>query len=133
MTPVDDLNVGDTVAVVGHKAQHRRCGDFSGRPWVVLAISLPFLALHDGEEIQSLDVRAWDVKKVTIQYAQAMRGTLETVEVPAVIDLYCCPQCGDRYCERMYTIKKKNQWRWWCRTCHHDGGPAKLAPNQELK
>ena len=131
MTPVDDLNVGDTVAVINNKYHHRKCGDFSGRPWVVVAISLPFLALHDGAEVQSLDVRAWDVKKVSTQYAQAMTGTLETVVVPAVIDPYTCLQCGDRYCERMYTVKKKNQWRWWCRTCHHDGGISSRAPNQE--
>ena len=131
LTPVDDLNVGDTVAVVGHKAAHKRCGDFSGHPWVVMAISLPFIALHDGNEVQSLDVRAWDVKKISKDYAHAMSGSLETVSIPPAIAEDVCPNCGDRYCERLVEVgkRKRRQWNWYCRTCHHDGGSAAKAPN----
>ena len=142
MTPIDDLNVGDIVCVVDYKGpKHcRHCGDFSGHPHTIEAISLPFLALDDGNENHSLDVRIWAVKRVSQEYAAAMFGGNRQERRPRAkpqkIDPMTCPRCHDRYIERLAIVQqanktKKNEWRWWCRTCHHDGGPANKRPNQE--
>lgn len=136
MTPVDDLNVGDIVCVVEYKGpkHYRNCGDFSGHPHTVEAISLPFLALNDGSETHSLDVRIWAVKRVSKEYATSMLGGMRERPTRArrqKPDPMTCPHCHDRYIERMEEIGTKLEWRWWCRTCHHDGGPANKRPNQE--
>lgn len=126
-TPIDDIDVGDVIAVSELKDMPDARGEFSGAPHVVMAISLPFLALNDGERIVSLDVRRWGVQKLSTQFVEVMTNrTMLRSSTP--IDPYACKQCGDRYVEKM-TNEKKPRWRWWCRSCHHDGGPANKAPN----
>lgn len=129
MTPIDDINVGDTIAVVGCKMQHR-LKDFTGIPHTVIAISLPFLALDDGGIVRTLDVRVWEVKKVGRHYVEVMNGgdgerqRRVKKEKP---DPMSCRNCGDRFCERLFG----RTWRWWCRTCHTEGGPVNKAPNPD--
>lgn len=124
MTPVDDLNVGDHVAVVGFKGRShcRQCGDYSGTPHQITAISLPFIALNDGNEVQSIDIRVWELKRLSIDYVAVFKGEATR----QIVDPYACPRCGDRYCEKL--VKRK--WRWFCRTCHYDGGIANKEPNK---
>lgn len=141
MTPIDDLNVGDLVCVVEYKGpKHcRHCGDFSGHPHTIEAISLPFLALNDGGEMHSLDVRVWSVRRVTKEYARAMyHGEVQPRDKRQKPDPMTCTRCGDRYIERMSAMvgsdkpngKSKLEWRWWCRSCHHDAGPTNKQPER---
>lgn len=133
-TPIDDINPGDVVAVCDYKGLRRAGmdGDFSGTPQIVLAVSLPFLALNDGSETRALDTRTWAVQKLSTQFVQVM--TQRQVEVQQS-DPYACPRCGDQYAEKLTAPSKrgKTSWRWWCRTCHFDGGPASAAPNKGNK
>lgn len=84
MTPVDDLHVGQWIAVVGHVEQEeaddpwsqmfggRRKAIFDGKPLKILAISLPFICVTDGYNRAGLDMREVRVKKLSKSYVEAM-------------------------------------------------------------
>src|SRR5688572_19997051 len=110
MTPVDDLRRGDWVAVVGCNMDRPRdwFGNekpvaFDGLPLRILAISLPFLCVDCQGKTLSLDVRAWDVKKVSRHYARAMSGVApkQPRRRRARPQKGHCPRCGERLCERL--------------------------------
>lgn len=130
MTPIDDINIGDTIAVVGCKI--RKIHDFTGIPQTVVGISLPFLAIDDGSELRTLDVRVWEVKKLGQHYVNVVRDDVQTPvkrrkqqKQQQQQDPMQCRNCGDQFCERLVG----RVWRWWCRNCHTDGGPADKAPS----
>src|SRR5688572_19986213 len=121
MTPVDDLKDGMFVAICGHKireSEYRspflfewtgpvvepRQPDFDGRPLEILAVCLPFLCVTDGKKRFAIDVRKWDVQRISRRYAEQMQAS-ETEgakrfkkrpkkkEKP---DPGTCPRCGGR-------------------------------------
>jgi hypothetical protein len=91
MTPVDDLKEGQWITVVGNRhldaqdddddsgapfnpfdftrPSRRQKPSYSGAPVKIVAISLPFIAVADGRGVDTLDMRVWQVKKVTKKYA----------------------------------------------------------------
>lgn len=80
MTPIEDIHPGQFICVVrdkrlddqSHPQPPRFAMSYSGRPVEVIAISLPFIAVTNGRFTDSIDVRDFDVKVVTKEYAIAM-------------------------------------------------------------
>jgi len=142
MTPIDDLKVGDYVAVVNSKAPCRtdffgndRPHEYDGKPFRIQAISLPFLALEWGEHVLSLDVRAHEVQKVSWRYAKALtpNGSQEAVlttprkKKRRKRDKSLCPRCGERLIQRLTTgVLMKNIWVLVCSNddCGFEAGPV---------
>jgi hypothetical protein len=89
--------------------------DFSGRPLMVLAVSLPFVAVRDGDMTTTVDTRFWELGKVSEEYANAMMGV--SPQEPERPDESACPQCGTRLCQR----NLRGAWRMWCRECKYEG------------
>ena len=94
-TPVDDLKIGDWVALVAQKnlrtkydeddqfglfaTQSQRQPDFNGRPAKIVAISLPFIAVwYEGSDfnagIDTVDVRRFELKKLNKHYVKIMKN-----------------------------------------------------------
>ena len=136
MTPIDSIKVGDWIAVSDCLVEPPECiRDHSirfqadGRPWQVVAISLPFLCLRDDRVQVTLDVRNWEVVRLSRVYvarvleAPAARERRRKPRKPKA-DALQCPRCG----ERMVQMLIGSQWRYTCRDCKFDGGaaPARL-------
>ena len=145
MTPPDDLRPGQYIALVRAKDDDAPVSPFDffgppkrstdridGRPLEILAISLPFLCVTDGRRRFGIDLRQYDVKRVTRQYAEHLwperrqevrqfKGKRrERKEKP---DGSYCQRCGSRLIQA-YDIRNR-VWRIACRDCGFDGGEVK--------
>jgi len=89
MTPIDDIRVGMWIAVCGNKHNSDAC-DFLGKPMEVLAVSLPWLCVTGP---RSIDLRCWEVQRVTPQYVRAMQGAKYRRKQRPVDDPSRCPRC----------------------------------------
>lgn len=141
MTPIDDLHVGQWIAVVGEKKEEPDCNPFSlfrpskrdmvtGQPLQIVALSLPFIAVTDGHRRFPLDVREVEVKKLHRKYVQSMKARQKDWEpegfaVPEPEKAKeestgkhgLCPMCGDRLIQR----KSQGDWFLACRECGFEG------------
>lgn len=126
MTAIDDLKVGMWIAVT--KLHYSQCEwghgpvAYGGEPLRILAISLPFLCVHDGEKVISLDCRIVEVQKLTPQYVRAMRQV--QVRPPQVRrkrrkrDPMLCPRCRcGRLIQRATTQSGEVVWDLYCTQC----------------
>lgn len=127
-TPVDDLQVGDYIAVVASNEKQpgswrgpQPTGGMSGIPCKILGISLPFLAVQGPYNCRTytIDVRAWQVRRVTKKYAmlffrqaRKQQAQTEPEQRPAGPICHCC-RCGSKLIERL----EKSAWVKLCREC----------------
>ena len=130
MTP-DDIKVGQLVAVSKHLCAEQDCGSFGGHPFRVAAVSLPFAVLEDcgtGKR-SSIDLREWQLTKVTPAYARAMfvKGgapAAERGQERSRDDGHPrCVRCG----ERLKQVLKRRCWRWYCERCNSVGDPVEAV------
>ena len=139
-TPIDDLKVGQFVAVVGTRQAPPRDWTgvemeptYNGIPWEVVSISLPFLCVSFGGKTVALDTRVLDFVKVSRHYFDGMRGA----KCPQARDKARksrrrqkpdpgrCVRCGELFRQTM--SKKTNfVWRKVCPNCGLDGGPVEV-------
>ncbi|MGA9669963.1 MAG: hypothetical protein WBQ94_12185 [Terracidiphilus sp.] len=120
----DDVKVSQLVAVVKHRCGDPACDhECSGRPFKVVSMSYPFVVLEDcidGERL-SLDLRNWELGKVSAGYVKALAGEVgrrtvkELKPVEDRTDHKRCIRCGDQLVQRME--KRGRQWCWYCRQC----------------
>ena len=133
MTPIDSLKVGHWVAVVRDKTIPEGLPpevkiSYSGQPVNIVAVSLPFLAVFDGEKIDAIDVREYEVQRVSNRYVKAMlmKPPESSQDGPeGKTDPNACPRCGERLVQRL-TQRKESQgeWRAFCANCKLDAGPV---------
>jgi hypothetical protein len=141
MTPVDDLQVGQWIAIVGAKDAEPEFSLFgmcrpksrdvvTGQPLKIVAMSLPFVAVTDGYRRFPIDVREIQVKKLDPKYVKAMKAKQSEWEpdgfaVPepekpkseSTGRHGLCPMCGDRLIQR----KSDGDWFLACRQCGFQG------------
>lgn len=129
MTAIDDLKVGMWIAVT--KLHHEQCESFwghrpvayGGEPLRVLAVSLPFICVHDGEKAISLDCRIIEVQKLTPKYVRAMRLIQQAPPQRAKRkrrkrDPMLCPRCRcGRLIQRATTQSGEVVWDLYCTQC----------------
>lgn len=149
-TPIDDLHVGQWIAVVESAEHETDFNPFSmfaptprskvtGQPLKIVAISLPFLAVSDGHRRFPIDVREVQVKKLHKKYVECLKARQAIEERPnsgptfAVAETEkaaekkpegkfgLCPVCGDRLIQR----KSTGDWHLACRECGFEGGYGK--------
>lgn len=121
MTQPDDLDPGDYIAITGEKAAEEIDPFLDGAPLKVVAISLPFIAVDDGDEVFAIDIRLATFQKLTRRYVRVMQGKCgRRIYGPVVNNAppspYDCPRCGCR----MRRIKKQAQPDW-IMSCPHCG------------
>lgn len=142
MTPIDDLHVGQWIAIVEDKVEpkigifgyaHQR-NVVSGQPLQIIAISLPFLAVTDGQMRFAIDVREMAVKKLHRKYVEVMKGRWidEEHSREGVAEIHesrpntstegMCPYCGDRLIQR---LGEDRAWYLFCRECGFQGSRGK--------
>ena len=128
-TPVDDLKVGDFITAV----KHRDCDgrhDYNGRPVRIEAINLPFILGFDGDSLVSVDVREWELLKLTdrryvrMAWGGCNKSKAEEHRAPDPDNTGHprCIRCGTRL-RKQFSVKKK--WRMVCPTCGWTGDPVK--------
>ena len=109
MTPIDDLSVGDFVAIT---KEHAECDcmecrniRYDGNPLLIQAISLPFMLVYDGKGMESIDLRYFEVVKLDKKYVNKLiKHTRDTlgIAVGRMISSISkelqhtgkCPRCG---------------------------------------
>jgi predicted RNA-binding Zn-ribbon protein involved in translation (DUF1610 family) len=124
------------VAVVNHKNTDQPGWkwtppppEFSGAPLLILAVSLPFIAVRMFDRSFSLDLRAVDVKKLDAKYVAAVlkahgdnvrivRGEPRIVTAKRVPDERDCPKCGERMVRRR--TAGHPTWMLACKTCGYE-------------
>lgn len=141
-TPIDDLHVGQWIAVVGDKVEPEpnmfgyayRRDVVSGQPLQIIAISLPFLAVTNGHMRFAIDVREFDVKLLHRKYVEMMKGHWIDEEhsregvaekpkpEPTKSTEGMCPVCGDRLIRR---LGDDRCWHLFCRECGFQGSRGK--------
>ncbi len=85
---VENINIGDHVAIIGyHEVPEgfKVVGDLNGRPFRVLAISYPFLAVHsyDQNKLDTIDVRRYQLTKLNDDYVALFaekKSTMRTID-----------------------------------------------------
>ncbi len=129
----------DAMAMFGFSRRQQRTG-FDGRPLEILAIHIPWIAVHDGINTFTIDLRVWGVRKVSTRYAQAIRGSIrEPIRVSGEIgvsrvgrrrrkkekpDKSLCPRCQSKMIQRQVITPDPNKKGWFviCPTCGFDNG-----------
>lgn len=128
----DDLKKGMIVTVVGRKVEPpdpppwvfapRRPEEFSGNPVEVVAVSLPFVAVTNGERTFSIDLRCWVLGRVSRAYRDAMSDSVPASRRrkkrrPEKPDPSRCVNCGDRLAQ----VLRDRKWYYYCRHCRKAG------------
>lgn len=105
----------------------------TGVPYKVLAISLPFVSVTDGNYRLVFDTRHVTFTKATTSYANSLRGAKPTsrgLKLPepkkekdkSTKKERACPNCGENLVERRIDI---GSWVFACNHCGFMGGPPK--------
>jgi predicted RNA-binding Zn-ribbon protein involved in translation (DUF1610 family) len=121
MTTPDDLDRGMYIALTGDKGDEEIDPFLDGEPLRVMAVSLPFIAVSDGDVTFAIDNRQVTYQKLTKEYVRAMRGgsyrRRECCPPSAVAAAtpYDCPRCGRRL-RRRKTGSDPN-WKLHCQDC----------------
>lgn len=150
-TPEDDLRVGQWVAIhhdvpkddgreeaspffFGYRQQPQSSVD--GKPLKILALSLPFVAVTDGDERFPIDVRETKLITLSPKYVKAMnrQAIRHSIQESASVKYSiceprkklkdetperACPLCRSRLIERL----RDSRWFLACRQCGFEGGP----------
>lgn len=155
MTRRDDLEPGQYIAIVdcldvaaycrfNAYADAYESPKFDGRPLEILAVSLPFLCVTDGIVTFALDLNAWEVQRVTREYAEAMLASrpgaappiptkgkrrkksvfAQAIAASQQPDPQACPRCGDRMVQ---VLNIGSGWQLICRQCGNNGGPVQVV------
>lgn len=113
MTP-DDLDVGMLVTPIKHRCSDRRncVQEFSGHPFRVVVISMPFAILEDCNDLTrtSVDLRVWELGKISREYVESLVGR----------QLKVVPHC-EKCCEPMTERRCGKRVRWVCAKCKTRG------------
>ena len=112
MTPVDDLNVGQWITVIGHEIIDM----YGGMPFEIRAIDLPFIAVRDASgKVGAIDARVTEMKVMSAAYVDAFRPGLDTdaCRRTEATPLGNCDRCGQRLIQRLVDRK----WVNFCRDC----------------
>lgn len=139
-TPIDDLSEGKYIAIVGfvHRKFRDEIGEieeprWDGTPLKILSISLPFLAVWDGERRFALDMREIDVQVVSKKYAESLLyGCEKTTTSKKPLDepdARDCPRCRERLRQKLIThdsglTQGLRIWHMHCASCGFDGGDS---------
>ena len=110
---------------------------YDGKPWQVVAISLPFVCLTDGRVKVSCDTRTTVLQRVTREYALAMDTPaipearhasifLARQPPPDAPDPRDCPRCGHRMTQRLKT-PGSGEWPLVCKNCESERPAPKLV------
>lgn len=123
----DDVQVGQLVAVVKHRcSQGGDCdAQFTGAPFRVVQVSLPFAVLEDCSDGSRcpIDLRQWELGRVSREYVAALLGTAarprrRRTEESESDDVHKrCVRCGERMVQRLV----RRCWKWHCEQCKVDG------------
>lgn len=154
MSHIENFRIKDWVVILSIKEEEdtefgfmpvrrrKRNYPINGRPLRIVAMSMPFVAVTDGEKRFSLDIRDCELGKVSQQYVRAFHQTnridAETQEVYFIKEQGvikskkekkkdqrgCCPTCGYRLRER---LKGPGIWIWFCKQCGFEGGQTNDA------
>lgn len=139
MTAPDDLKVGMYIVVTHDRIAESHADApsmfgmcrgpvrYSGIPYKITAISLPFIAVVQDDDddcgVEALDVRQLEVQKVTRQYYKAWAGDSEQhSESKGGIPYWsyggktACQRCGGPVVERL-TAPGKGVWSKLCSSC----------------
>ena len=149
MTAIDDLHVGNWIAVTGDRDDtdttsypypvYRPEPRFTGEPVKILAISLPFLCIYLPKcgMADTLDVRRVNVTKLHRTYVRRMLE-YPTVEAQEAGDVHWsddqakplpgqdsenkrpCPMCGGPMIERSVAGDSRG-WHLFCKECGFSG------------
>ena len=120
----DDVKVGLLVAITRHRCDEPDCeaSDCTGRPWRVVAVSLPFAVLEDCIDGQrcSIDLRRWELGRVDRKYVRALQvqPTVEGQdedERPCDGEYQRCVRCGTKMVQVWRSVSRV--WRWECPMC----------------
>ncbi len=134
MTPIDDLDPGDYIAVFGHV--DGSLNDFAGDPLRITAICLPWIAVvNQWQQRMSIDVRSWKVKRISKEFVAAMtypKGSTPERPIPKKRrkrNRSTCQRCGEKLVQKLLEGKTKagiivQSWRMYCEQCDSEQGPA---------
>lgn len=129
-TPVDDLKVGQFVAVVGCRCDPPKDWTgtpveptYNGIPWEIVSVSLPFLCVSFGGKTIALDTRVLDFQRVSRHYFDSMKGAKSPPTHKARKsrrrerpDPARCVRCGERLRQTM-SRTTNFVWRVVCPNC----------------
>lgn len=132
MTPVDDLKIGQWIAVCSERDGNTFCetpsktgNSFSGEPVKILAISLPFLCVWLPQQkcVDTIDVRRQGVVKLNKTYVFKM--SLPRVDFRGLVieNKSCnksCPACGDMLLQEM-AATNETELHYYCQACGFTG------------
>ena len=110
-----------------------------GRPLQVIAISLPFVAVRDGEYRYSVDIRKYVLSRIHKTYKRMMTGKraggsdihpgaahsvehVDTVATHQEDNRGNCPMCGERL-RQVMTEHAPGVWFFRCKQCGFEGAP----------
>ncbi len=142
---VDDMHVGQWIAVIGEaSSQHDdnpfsfmrpRCTRVDGRPLKVMAVTPPFVAVDDGISKYALDTRELTFTRLDKRYVNQMSahgrravinengGVLILDRAPIkkseTKDHRDCPNCGE---SRLRQVHRAGIWKLVCPVCSFEGG-----------
>lgn len=130
MTSQDDLYVGQLVAVTGHRERFQSTPwsepveresreSVDGWPLRIIAISLPFICVDDGEDRFPLDLRQVMVQRVSKRYAEMVREGVRGKLPESTSVQGDCPVCGGGLSHVM--SESDMQWTYTCRECGFRG------------
>jgi predicted RNA-binding Zn-ribbon protein involved in translation (DUF1610 family) len=145
MTPLDDVKPGMYVAVAGSRSIEAapdysmglfgvaiaKSSHYGGEPLEVLAVSLPFVCVTDGNKRYALDVRDVDLQKLDRKYVREMTANLSRPDSiqerirkrTSKADPSECPRCGHKCVQRL-TKPGSGQWDLHCPQCGLNEQPA---------
>lgn len=133
----DDLEVGMFVAVSGFIGEddspepspwtytRPRSDLIDGTPLEILAVSLPFVLLHNGHGQGTLDIRTVTLVRLQDEYVAAFRktpiekcrrvpGQQPPREPTTPVSVDCCGRCGSK--QNLFR-SATGPWAWKCREC----------------
>lgn len=141
MIPQDDLEPGLWIAVTGIPDDEndqidspfgpiRRRAMFDGTPLEVIAVSLPFVAVTDGQNVFAIDTRTVVFTRMHKSYVKAMltrmrretppntrmRQVIHSRQEPDAKDPRCCPRCFEGRLRKIMTAGA-SVWMKVCPVC----------------
>lgn len=147
--PLDNIQRGDYLVISGcnREVTNPRFPydivepSFSGRPFLVLEVGLPFISWWDGQSRGSFDLREIQVRKVSKAYALSLFGPADLFPFVGSSPLLprkvsqrrprkqkgSCPRCEEGHMRRETFIEKGPEakdrgWRKLCEECGYVEG-----------
>lgn len=121
----DDFKVGMFATVSGFKDPNHGDRYWTGKPFEVMAISLPWIAVFDGVSHSSIDTRKYELTRVNREYVEALwrqpvgesyeKVYKRTGHRPEEPEYRMCPRCHDTNIGLL--LVGPGRWETVCRTC----------------